>query len=423
MNVLIEKEKKSIGSLKVKFTDKIGWIYIRKHLSRTLMALCFALILSAFMTAMQAVTDNRAIAAGLNKQAEEPLPDLLMDWTTGRAGGAKIIPMYAADIFLNSLIAFTISCFLFSWRWRCQRYGLEEGHYRTFRLARKFFWMLGFAYLFRSFSLLSTTMPPTDPRCVYKQRNWKQIPFMAFEIMTKTGNTCSDKIFSGHSSMATLVCLFWLGALLRPDRSSIIHPQTAATTTTASAIQTEKVPLWRKFSAAFIVIWTFLVYIFCVLCRNHYSIDIIVAILVCSGIFSTFQLCLKVIELGQFNAVNFEMNQSSLNEFENNNNYNKNYNKNNKNNEDGLLLNAITTWPQQHHHHHYSPLKNDPEIGLESPQIHMKDIIQIDQEYFKPPFESVSKRPTSTLKISYDPGLFVLLLGAVGWMDGIDLKP
>lgn len=352
------------------FTDKIGFGSILKNLPRTLLAFSFTLISSIFMTAMQAVTDNRAIAAGLHRQAEDPLPDLLMDLAPSS------VPMHMADLFLNSLIFFTIVMFLLSWRWRCQNYGLAEGHYRTLRLARKFLWMLSFAYIFRSMSLLTTTMPPTDPRCIYKQRNWKQIPFMAFEIMTKQGNTCSDKIFSGHSSMATLICLFWLGALLRPERSSSLESQSS-----------QKVSLWRKFAAVGIVTWTLAVYIFCVLCRNHYTIDIVVAIIVCSGIFSTFQLSLKVIELLQPETLTKSTSTANIN--------------------------LISSWNQQQGG--YSPLKND----LESPGPQFT-MIQIDQE-FKP--RGDEKKSSSSPKLSYVPRAFILFLKAIAWMDGVDLKP
>ena len=363
----------------VKFTDKIGFTSILHNLPRTLLAFICTLFLSMFMTAMQAVADNRAIAAGLHRQADEPLPDFLMDLAPAS------IPMHMADLFLNSLIAFTIVVFLLSWRWRCKRYGLVEGHFRTFRIARKFLWMLGCAYLFRSFSLLTTTMPPTDPRCTYKKRGWHQIPFMAFEIMTKQGNTCSDKIFSGHSSMATLICLFWLGALLRPETP-----------------QTNSISLWRKFAAVGIVTWTTLVYVFCVLCRNHYSIDIVVAIFVCSGIFSVYQLSLRVIELLQLTAVadkNIQQSSSVAN-----------------------LSFSKLNWGQ----HIYSPLKNDPEIALESPPIEMIDISkQLENEEFKPRAnEKITKQQQQQqTRISYTPRAFILFLKAIAWMDGFDLKP
>lgn len=366
---------------KISFTDKIGFYSILKNLPRTLLAFSFTLTFSIFMTAMQAVTDNRAIAAGLDRQAEDPLPDLLMDLAPSS------VPMHMADLFLNSLIFFTIVMFLLSWRWRCQQYGLAEGHFRTLRLARKFLWMLACAYLFRSMSLLTTTMPPTDPRCIYKRRNWQQIPFMAFEIMTKQGNTCSDKIFSGHSSMATLICLFWLGALLRPERSTELELGGAA----------QKVALWRKFAAAGIVAWTLAVYIFCVLCRNHYTIDIVVAILVCTGIFSTYQLSLKIIELIQPEALKAGQNQQSTSAAE---------------------LNFMAAWNQQQAG--YSPLKNDPEIVLEcsSPQI---TVIQIDQE-LKPPARPTAKT-TNSIRILYKPRAFLIFLKVIAWMDGFDLKP
>jgi hypothetical protein len=372
----------------VKFTDKIGFSSILHNLPRTLLALSFTLLLSMFMTAMQAVADNRAIAAGLHRQADDPLPDLLMDLAP------TSIPMHMADLFLNSLIAFSIIMFLLSWRWRCQRYGLAEGHFRTFRIARKFFWMLGCAYLFRSFSLLTTIMPPTDPRCTYKRRSWHQIPFMAVEIMTKRGNTCSDKIFSGHSSMATFICLFWLGALLRPEPGNN---------------QNSPVSLWRKFSAIGIFTWTTLVYVFCVLCRNHYSIDIVVAIFVCTGIFSVYQLSLRVIELLQLTTATEKNIQQSSSL--------------------ASLSFSNLNWGQ----HLYSPLKEDPEIAL-SPPIEMNDISnQIEVEEFKPRTTTTditatatatrtATKPTKQSRISYTPRPFLLFLKAIAWMDGFDLK-
>lgn len=379
---LVSPLKTSPGAIsKRNFTDLIGFPHILKNLPRTLIAFLCTGSLSIFMTAMQAVTDNRAIAAGLHRQAEDPLPDLLMDFAPDS------VPMHMADLFLNSLIFFSIVMFLMSWRWRCKQYGLAGGHYRTFRLARKFFWMLACAYLVRSFSLLSTTMPPTDPRCKYKQRNWKEIPFMAFEIMSKQGNTCSDKIFSGHSSMATLICLFWLGALLRPERSQ-------------ESSESTKISLWRKFAAAGIFSWTLAVYIFCVLCRNHYSIDIVVAILVCTGIYSTYQLSLRIIELLHPQNI---LKCTSTGD-----------------------LNFASAWQTQQIA--YSPLKNDPEIALEcsSPQIEMIQIIP-ETDNLKPRAPSISPEcinlSSNNPKLSYVPRVFYIFLNVIAWMDGIDLKP
>lgn len=383
--VLFQSEQ---PQMKQKLTDRLGFPFILHNLPRTLVALFTVLVLSIFMTAMQAVADNRAIFAGLHRNADNPLPDILMDHATDS------IPMHMADLLLNSFIFFTIVLFLVSWYYRIQRYGLAEGHYRTFRLARKFFWMLGCAYLFRSFSLLSTTMPPTDPRCVYKQRAWHEIPFTAVEIMTKQGNTCSDKIFSGHSSMATLICLFWLGALLRPD-NKVIDADLETTNVKKS------VPIWRKLSAVGILAWTISVYIFCVLCRNHYSIDIVVAILVCTGIFSVYQLSLRIIELLQIDQQ-----------------------KDHQQQQQDLLKSSSEAdshfWSKPHL---YSPVV-DPEVALEcpSPTITMQQISQ--QDDFKPRAPKDSSPPiTISSKLSYVPRPFVLFLRALAWMDGNDLKP
>lgn len=392
---IIKKDFEEPAVPKPKFSDRIGFSHIFKQLPRTLLALSFTLSQSMFMTSMQAVSDNRAIAAGIHRQADSPLPDVIMEYAH------PSIPMYMADAILNPFIFFSIIMFLFSWKWRCARYGLAEGHYRTFRIARSFLWMLGTAYLFRAFSLLSTTMPPTDPRCQIKHRNWIQISLMVFEIMTKQGNTCTDKIFSGHSSMATLICLFWLGALLRPEQ--LESPDETGPGKT-------KISLFRKLSALGIVTWTSLVYLFCILCRNHYSIDIVVAIMVCTGIFSFYQLNIRLIEL-------LKINQAS--------DHQKIFKKS---------PSAISI-PQPSENFFYSPLKDDPEAAVttcESPTIAMQDILGIKEiqdtdksNHSNNAVDANEKLLLSTkvTHLTYIPRPFVFILRGLSWMDGFDLKP
>lgn len=271
------------------------------------------------MTAMQAVSDNRAIAKNLHLQADRPLPDMLMDYAP------RWLPIETADLFLNSLIAFSVGMFAISWWWRIKAYGAVEAHFRSFRIARRFMWMLTIAYGLRAITVLSTTMPPSDTRCSIRQRNWSEIPFMVVEIMLKQGNSCTDKVFSGHSSLATLIGLTWIGALWRPARtprqarrqsdisadqegSTDSLPQTAIPISNVpgealksvdafASFKPASVPFWRKLAALGIGLWVVAVYVTCVLCKNHYSIDIVVAVLVCSGIFGVFQLSSKMIAL------------------------------------------------------------------------------------------------------------------------------
>lgn len=273
-----------------KFYDEVGVKSILVNAPRTLCALSTAIFGAFLMTAMQAVTDNRAIRNGLH-QSDQPLPDILLDYAP------DWIPIYTADMFLNSFITFSAIIFLLSSYWRIKHYGPSEGNYRSLRIARKFFWILGAAYLLRAFSVVTTTLPPSDSRCQYQQRKWYLIPFSALEIMSRAGNTCSDKIFSGHSSIATILGLFWLGALLRPNRRHF-NPATS-TNTNSDGVATAhvKVSLWRRFAAVGICTWVMAVYVTCVLCRNHYTIDIVVAVLVCSGLFTAYQLSVRFIEI------------------------------------------------------------------------------------------------------------------------------
>lgn len=59
----------------------IGLSSFLTNLPRTLLAGILTFGAAFFMTAMQAATDNRAIASGISKNGKHPLPDLIMDTT------------------------------------------------------------------------------------------------------------------------------------------------------------------------------------------------------------------------------------------------------------------------------------------------------------------------------------------------------
>lgn len=390
-----------------------------RNAQRTAIAFVANGSVAIFMTAMQGVSDNRAITSNLHLQADRPLPDLLMDYAP------SWMPIEAADLFLNSLIAFSIGMFFLSWWWRIKAYGAVEAHFRSFRIARRFMWMLTAAYALRAFTVLSTTMPPSDTRCTFRQRSWLEIPFMAFEIMSKRGNSCTDKIFSGHSSMATLLGLTWIGALWRPGRQTKLQPQSQHQPTNKepasvvshlgnlssdllksvdafASFKPARVPLWRKLAALGIALWVGAVYVTCVLCKNHYSIDIVVAVLVCSGIFGVLQLSVKMVAFSH-RAGALPLFMASKTGY------------------------TYTAAAQDDPERGAKPLEEEVEVAGESvlSPISMREIEVVEGGDFALKFEDKKLIASPSPAHNYLPritGPFERYLRMVAWMDGYDLQ-
>lgn len=367
-----------------------------KNAQRTLFALLYTGFWAVFMTSMQAVSDNRAIAAGLHKQASQPLPDLIMD----RA--PSWLSIHAADWTLNALIYLSEIMFLVAWWWRIKAYGLVEAHFRSFRQARRFMWILSFAYAFRAFTVLSTTMPMSDARCSIRHRQWHEIVLFVGELMLHKGNSCTDKIFSGHSTMATLLCLTWLGALWRPGRVSKAslpqapsNPLEQARNIPAEALKSVEafkpltpasVPLWRKLASLGIVLWTLVIYAACILCKNHYTIDILVAFAVTGGLFGIYRLSTRLMEQLSWSGAL-------------------------------PLYNAKRDGPV-----YTAAAQDDPERGLCFSPISMQEITPASlnlTENAKPAPSSADSQPQESINIS---SAFERYLRVIAWMDGFDLQ-
>ncbi|KAJ1814076.1 hypothetical protein LPJ75_002923 [Coemansia sp. RSA 2598] len=78
-------------------------------------------------------------------------------------------------------------------------------------LIRRIAWMVGLLYFIRSVTLSVTTLPPSINTCeiTVPQSMWQVIKATP-DILAGNIGQCTDKIFSGHTSILVISTLFWL---------------------------------------------------------------------------------------------------------------------------------------------------------------------------------------------------------------------
>jgi hypothetical protein len=110
----------------------------------------------------------------------------------------------------------------------------------------EFLFMLTIIYVLREITTSITLLPPT-PQCFERNRN----KMVTFELITKVSGTCNETIFSGHTSLMLLAFLFVLPKIKSNVFKIIIYIYALLT--------------------SFVIISL----------RSHYSIDVIVAWVIC----------------------------------------------------------------------------------------------------------------------------------------------
>ncbi|KAJ2708453.1 hypothetical protein H4R19_004737 [Coemansia spiralis] len=77
-------------------------------------------------------------------------------------------------------------------------------------LVRRGMWMVAVLYFMRSVTISVTTVPPSSPTCRITAPNtpWQNIKATS-DIIAGTVGQCTDKVFSGHTAILTLMLLFW----------------------------------------------------------------------------------------------------------------------------------------------------------------------------------------------------------------------
>ena len=131
-------------------------------------------------------------------------------------------------------------------------------------------------------------MPMSDARCSIRHRQWHEIVLFVGELMLHKETAVLGRYFQANSTMATLLCLTWLGALWRPGRVKNKPPQALQIPRTSQkysswSFKKRWINLSRQlpfhFGESFFgyCALDLVIYAACILCKNHYTIDILVA--------------------------------------------------------------------------------------------------------------------------------------------------
>lgn len=162
------------------------------------------------------------------------------------------------DFTLHLFIATSLISGLFQW-----------GPLLFVAKARRYFWIYGTGYLLRMCTLAFTVMPPSNPTCVPLKRTLLESLLMTPHLLLSHVHTCTDKIFSGHTLVATLLLCFWFEA------SDDVRWRGYALFSWCSMVSTS------------------------LMGRCHYTVDIAVAFIVAMLIYWVYRLLLMIGELAR----------------------------------------------------------------------------------------------------------------------------
>lgn len=121
---------------------------------------------------------------------------------------------------------------------------------------RRYMWLFGFGYFLRMFCLAGTIMPPSNPTCVPVERGLIESILMTPALLFGFIHTCTDKIFSGHTIVATLLMWSWIDA-----RAAVSDP-------------------WYSPWYIYPVAHTIFMILTSIMGWNHYTVDIIVSLFI-----------------------------------------------------------------------------------------------------------------------------------------------
>lgn len=136
--------------------------------------------------------------------------------------------------------------------------------------SRRFLCLFGAGYLLRMLTLASTVLPPSDPLCIPIERNFSEMLILAPQLLVGRARTCTDKLFSGHTLVATLLLWFWWDA--------------------RSVAGDGLFSFWRIYAMthAFVMVISSLVG------WNHFTVDVVLAFIISSLLFWLYKSILVV---------------------------------------------------------------------------------------------------------------------------------
>jgi hypothetical protein len=221
---------------------------LAQEILRTLCALLYFIVMAMVMVSVQVSNDNHSIETKVITQRS--LPDVVLD-----SKHRLELPAGMPDWALLSFVLISMACHMI----------FVKPRTRLILTMRRFFWLLGSGYGLRALSLLGTVLPPSNPNCQYRYRTRLQILLAGPQLMVGAIHTCSDKIFSGHTIVATLVSCFW----------------------------------WNLTENWLVRCYPIIHELFMILCslngRHHYTVDIVVALIVAVTLFHLYHLLVRIV--------------------------------------------------------------------------------------------------------------------------------
>lgn len=135
---------------------------------------------------------------------------------------------------------------------------------------RRFLWLFGLGYFLRMLCLAGTIMPPSNPTCIPIERSLIESILMTPALLFGFIHTCTDKIFSGHTIVATLILCSWIDARIEASDA------------------------WYSVWFIYPVLHFLFMVTTSIMGWNHYTVDIVVSIIVNVLTFSLYKCLLYV---------------------------------------------------------------------------------------------------------------------------------
>lgn len=231
--------------------SKLGTL--QRESSRTLIAFLFLLSVASLMSWVQLMNDNASLKAQIVRQPS------LMD-ASQRLHGWRWVRPWMADVSLYLMVGGSAAGLLFG-------FCLVGKTAFALQIVRRFLWLMSLGYALRGLTLFGTILPPSNPSCRYVERSAWEAARAVPKLLAGNIHTCSDKIFSGHTLVATLLAAFWF----HQAPPLLIVPRVYAASN-----------------------WALMVV--CSLGgRHHYTVDIVVGAIVALSLFHLYHLLVKMV--------------------------------------------------------------------------------------------------------------------------------
>ncbi len=240
-------------------------VQLQREVVRTLPALLALLATSMTMTMCQIVSDRwfalnivEATRQSSLGEGERYATDPLYDRVLEALYDGKALKDHLPDALLLSFVALSaVVTLAFPSHVRLR--------FQSLVVARRLLWILSFLYLFRMASFLSTTVPNPVPDCtVALSQDWLSFALLMARMAAGKVSACTDNIYSGHTSLATV---FFFANITYSGRPAFVAYSVVHLVALLAAI---------------------------LVTRLHYSVDVLIALFMTSFVYCTYHFLLIV---------------------------------------------------------------------------------------------------------------------------------